>query len=234
MDMEKNRGSFRMLMLITSPKLSNKAAELFSEGHIPNLYQFHASGTASSEIMEMLGMGNIDKTVLLSMMPKSFADKMLVKLNKELHLGTPKSGIAFTAPILGGSRMLLKMKEKFDDLSKFNTQIPSEREVFNMSDCEYSMIMAIVNQGFSEEVMDAARPAGAAGGTVINSRRIVDEEAMKFWGINIQEEKEIIIILSDAASKLQIMKAICDKCGMKSEAHGIVFSVPVDNACGLY
>ena len=107
---------------------------------------------------------------------------------------------------------------------------PNESE---MIENEYAMIMAIVNQGFSEEVMDAARPMGASGGTVFHSRRIGNEEAMKFWGIRIQEEREVVLILVKKENKLPIMQAICQQCGMQSEAHGIVFSLPVDGIIGL-
>ncbi len=75
----------RMLFLIATPKLVNKAANLFKEGNVPLQYLFYAQGTASSEIMDTLGLGSIDKTVLMCMIPKLFADKMLRKLRKELH-----------------------------------------------------------------------------------------------------------------------------------------------------
>ena len=76
----------RMLFLIATPKLANKAANLFKEDNVPLQYLFYAQGTASSEIMDTLGLGSIDKTVLMSMIPKLFADKLLIKLRKELHL----------------------------------------------------------------------------------------------------------------------------------------------------
>ncbi len=233
MGTEKNKPSFRVLMLITSPKGAEQAAALFSRARAAHIYRFHAKGTASSEIMEMLGMGNIDKAVFLTIMPRGFADIMLKRLNKELRLGSPKNGIAFTAPVPDGSRMLLKIKERLDSLYPDSRPQESEESKMNGED-KYSMIVAIVNQGFSEDVMDAARPAGASGGTVIASRRIIDEEATSFWGINLQEEKELVIILSEVEAKFNIMRAIGEKCGLKSEAQGFVFSVPIDNVYGLY
>ncbi len=95
------------------------------------------------------------------------------------------------------------------------------------------MIMAIVNQGFSEEVMAAAKKAGATGGTVFQSRRVGSEYTIQFWGITIQPEREVVLILSSKENKLEIMKNIGKSCGMQSEAHGIVFSVPVDSMIGI-
>ena len=116
---------------------------------------------------------------------------------------------------------------------------PEEKQKFlgryesEMIENEYDLIVAIVNQGFSEEVMEAARPMGASGGTVFHSRRIGGEEAIQFWGIRIQQEREVILILAQKETKLPIMKAICQQCGMQSEAHGIVLSLPVDGIIGL-
>ena len=102
-----------------------------------------------------------------------------------------------------------------------------------MSENKYYMIMAIVNQGFSGAVMEAARPVGASGGTVFHSRRIGTEEAMKFWKISVQEERECVLILAKKEDKLSIMQAIGRKCGVQSEAQGIVLSLPVDESIGL-
>ena len=98
---------------------------------------------------------------------------------------------------------------------------------------EYSEVMAIVNQGFSEEVMNAARPMGATGGTVFHSRRVGSEEAMKFWGISIQQEREVVLILAKKEDKKAIMQAIHKECGMQSKANGIVLSLPVDGIIGV-
>ncbi|MCD7766569.1 MAG: P-II family nitrogen regulator [Lachnospiraceae bacterium] len=93
--------------------------------------------------------------------------------------------------------------------------------------------MAIVDRGYSETVMEAARLKGATGGTVINSRRVGTEEAMRFWGISVQPERELVLILADRSEKKSIMKAIGESCGMRSEAHGVVMSLPVDSVVGL-
>ena len=108
-----------------------------------------------------------------------------------------------------------------------------ERNGLEMSENRYYMIMAIVNQGFSGAVMEAARPEGASGGTVFHSRRIASEETMKFWKISVQEEREVVMILARKEDKLSIMQAIGQKCGVKSEAQGVVFSLPVDESVGL-
>ena len=224
------KAAFRMLFLIATPKLVNKAVGMFKEGNVPTQYIFHAQGTASSEVMDMLGLDGVDKNILMTMMPKLFADEMLKKLRKKLHLGMPNTGISFTVAMSGGSGHILQLMEKMEPEEKERL---AERNETDMTDNEYSMIMAIVNQGFSEDVMNAARPKGASGGTVFHSRRVGNEEAMKFWKISVQEEREVVIILAGKEDKLAIMQEIGKQCGMNSKAQGIVMSLPVDGIEGL-
>lgn len=73
-----------------------------------------------------------------------------------------------------------------------------------------------------------------AGGTIVHSRRIGNNETMGFWGLSIQEEKETLFIVAQNESKLKIMQAIGEKYGMRSEAKGIVLSLPIDMVTGLY
>ena len=95
------------------------------------------------------------------------------------------------------------------------------------------MIISIVNQGLSDEVMKAARPAGATGGTVFHSRRLGNETATKLLGISIQEEREVVMILARNSRKKEIMEAINKHCGIDSECNGIVFSVPIADIEGM-
>ncbi len=226
----KKNQAYRMLFLIATPKLVKKAVDLFKQGNVPVQHYFHAQGTASSEVMDMLGLDGIEKNILMCMLPKFVADEMLVKLRGKLHLGAPNTGIAFTVTISGGSGHLVQL---MDSLQPDINPLLLERNGLEMSDNKYYMIMAIVNQGFSGAVMEAARPEGASGGTVFHSRRIASEETMKFWKISVQEEREVVLILARKEDKLSIMQAIGQKCGMKSEAQGIVLSMPVDESVGL-
>ena len=224
--------AFRMLFLIATPKLVNKATGLFKEGNVPMQYLFHAQGTATSDVMDMLGLDGVDKNILMSMMPREAAVEMLKKLRKKLHLGMPNTGIGFTLVMSGGSGHVVQMMEDMEPQEK-ESEEKKERNETVMAESEYSMIMAIVNQGFSEEVMNAARPMGASGGTVFHSRRIGTKEAMKFWKISVQEEREVVLILAQKEDKLAIMQEIGKQCGMKSKAQGIVMSLPVDGIAGL-
>ena len=101
--------AFRILVLITTPKLAHKAAEMFRQGAIPVQYEWNAFGTASSEMIDVLGLGTPEKSILTSFMPRPFADTMLKKLKKELKIGSINSGIAFTIPLTGADNLIVHM-----------------------------------------------------------------------------------------------------------------------------
>ena len=100
-------------------------------------------------------------------------------------------------------------------------------------DNRYAMIAAIVNQGYSENLMEAARAAGATGGTVIHSRSVGNDAISGAWGFAVEDEREIVLIVAENEQKLSIMQAISDACGIKSEAKGIVISLPIEDVIGL-
>lgn len=222
--------AFQMLFLIATPKLVDKAVDLFQTENVPAQYITHSQGTASNEVMDMLGLDGVDKRILMSMMPRIVVPEILTKLQKKLHLGMPNTGIAFTVTMSGGSGRVLQLIETLIPEEK---RALLEREESEAMENEYSMVLAIVNQGFSENVMNAARPMGASGGTVFHSRRVGSEEATRFWKISVQQEREVVIILAKKDDKLPIMQAISKECGMQSKAQGIVFSLPVDGTVGL-
>ena len=102
-----------------------------------------------------------------------------------------------------------------------------------MSNENYEMILCIVNAGFSGEVMDAAREAGAGGGTVIHARGTANKEADSLFHITIQPDKDVVMLLVPADIKDQVLHAIYRSAGLKSEGQGIAFSLAVDQAVGL-
>lgn len=95
------------------------------------------------------------------------------------------------------------------------------------------LIVAIVNRGYADDVMEAAREAGARGGTILHARGAGTEAQDRFYGITIQSEKEVVLLVVEQAHKAAIMKAICAKAGLKQEGRGLVFSLPVEDAVGM-
>ena len=98
---------------------------------------------------------------------------------------------------------------------------------------KFECILCIVNNGFSEAAMDAAKQYGARGGTVIHGRGTASKEAEKIFNITIQPEKEIVMILVSSNIKDAILKGLYDAVGSHTKAQGIAFSLPVSEVVGI-
>ena len=97
----------------------------------------------------------------------------------------------------------------------------------------YEVILAIVDEGYADDVMDVAREQGAKGGTILNARGVAKEEAAAFFGITLHTEKEIVMMVVTKDIKDNILNAIYKEMGMSKKAHGIAFSLPVTDTAGL-
>ncbi len=103
-----------------------------------------------------------------------------------------------------------------------------------MQNEKYEMITCIVNAGFTDTVMDAAKAAGAGGGTVIHGRGTANKEAEQFFKITVQPEKDIVMLIVPAKIKDKVLHAIYKNAGLNKEGQGIAFSIPVNQAIGLF
>ena len=227
---ERMKLDFRLFFFIAVPKLTHRAKEIYMEENVPITYNVTAHGTASSEIIDMLGLENNEKRALISMIPGSIHNQLLEKLRNRLYLGAPNTGIAFSVPLSGCSASMMRMMKKLNE--EYDISLETEKEDEPMEN-EHVMLMAFVDEGYSEDVMAAARPAGAKGGTVFHSRVAGSEDTLKIWNIVVQQQREIVIILADKKNKVAIMQAISEKCGSDSPAHGMVVSLPVDDVAGI-
>ena len=98
---------------------------------------------------------------------------------------------------------------------------------------DYALIVTILNRGFADQAMDAAKRAGAHGGTVLHARGSGVHEAEKFFGVQIQPEKEVVLILVQTGAKDEIMRAIVREAGLNREGRGLTFALPVDDVAGI-
>ena len=103
-----------------------------------------------------------------------------------------------------------------------------------MEEKKYELIVTIVDRGFSDNVVEATRDAGASGGTIIYGRgSSTKENGASVFGINILPEKEIVLTLVECSKKVEIMRAICEKSNLDTEGKGISFSLPVNKVTGI-
>ena len=100
-------------------------------------------------------------------------------------------------------------------------------------DYPYELIVVIINRGFSDLVMDSVRTVGATGGTIVNARGTAVKSVKNLFGITVNPDKELILILAKKETRDQIMTAVCKSAGLGTNGKGIAFSVPVDNVLGM-
>ena len=98
---------------------------------------------------------------------------------------------------------------------------------------DHEVIFAIVNSGYADDVMDIAREQGVRGGTILNARGVVKEEAAAFFGITLHQEKEILMMVVEKSIRDNVLNAIYKQMGMAKKARGIAFSLPVSDVAGL-
>ena len=97
----------------------------------------------------------------------------------------------------------------------------------------HEVIFAIVNSGFADDVMDVARAQGVRGGTILNARGVVNEDAAAFFGITLHADKEILMMVVEKDIRDRVLNAIYKEMGMSKKAKGIAFSLPVSDVAGL-
>ena len=215
-----------IMTTIIDRKNSKKYIDLYKKDKLEVMYITLGEGTARGDILDYLGLEASEKMVIFNFVQQH--DWMLTKkdLQRKLQIDALGEGIAFLVPLssIGGKRTLQFLLDR--------QELP-ESEESTLKDTTYELIVAIADQENLEMVMDAARGAGAYGGTVIHAKGTGMEYAEKYLGVTIAAEKAMIFIVTKKDQKNSIMKAIMEQAGMQTPAKTIVFSLPVTDTAGL-
>lgn len=219
-------GKLYLMTTIVDRKVGKKYLELYKSNEQHVMFTSLGQGTASSDMLDYLGLDKAEKLVVFSVHEEDDWFHIKKQLQQKLKIDAPGGGIAFIIPLssIGGKKALQFLLEKQDY---------QKEEESTLKDTERELIIVIANQGNIELIMDAAREAGAYGGTVIHARGTGMEKAEQFMGVSLAAEKEMIFIVAKKEQKNNIMKAIMEKAGMESRAKSIVFSLPVTDTAGL-
>lgn len=215
-------GGAVLMITITDRSRRENFVRWYQSQGIPLVLSAHGYGTATTEILDYLGLEATEKTVLFCVGARS--PKLVRRAAKDLWLDIPGRGILMTVPIssIGGvsaKEYLLQGQEAEESMENKQT---------------HELLVVIVKQGYTDQVMNAARSAGATGGTVIHAKGAgTTDLAKKFFGVSIASEREMVFILTRQENRNEIMKAIMAQAGMKTAAEGMVFSMPVSDIAGL-
>jgi nitrogen regulatory protein PII len=227
----------KMFFFIVNWDKAETISRVFEEEHVRFHFISKGRGTASSEIHDLLGIGVTDKAVIVCVEQEVLVPVLLKEVRKKLGYHTPGAGIAFVIPLSGINTPLLRVfKESINKNEKITKKDEGEIMASGKKTAAVinnDLIIAVINHGYSEEFMNVAREAGASGGTVLHARGLTHEGPIKFFGIAVQEEKEIVLVLTSREKKLPLMEAVSRSCGITTKAEGLIFSLPVENVMGL-
>ena len=196
---------------------------IFKSVGLPMSLTMLGRGTATMEHLSLNGLKATEKAVLSTVADSDKTRQLMRAAKVKMFIDIPGNGIMLSVPIksVGGGKTLAYLTENQKSGGKPDMTFAHE------------LIYVILNEGCSDEVMDAARAAGAAGGTVIHAKGTGMEGAEKFLGISLAAEKEMIYIVVHRDKRNDIMSAIMRDAGMASKAKSICFTLPVSATAGL-
>lgn len=216
-----------LLMTIVRRKDAPEYEEFYRSEGVEVVYTTPCNGTAHAKTLDLLGVERTEKSMLLSTVTADTLKTLKRRLTVDMKIDLPDRGVAMAVPLsgVGGSRTL-------EYFTSGQTVADNTKTEDNTMQSSHELIVAIYEKGYTDLVMDAAREAGAGGGTTINAKG-TGAGAEKFFGLSLAVEKEIVLIVSDVNKKKDIMKAIMQKAGVDSKAHALVFSLPVSTTAGF-
>ncbi len=208
---------------VVNPNMAPKMNAIMQSLELPLSIELLGRGTARKNVLDLLGLSTHEYHVIMTIADRDRTARLVEEARKNLYIDAPGQGIIVATPIksVGGGKTLANL----------NGGRPTEgAPEINYN---YEIVLAIANEGHTDTVMDAAREAGARGGTVLHGKGTGSKDAAKFFGVSIASEKEVIMIVAKSSEKAAIMKSIIDKAGTQTDAGAVVMSLPVTAVAGF-
>lgn len=210
---------------ITVPEALGVLEDICEELSLPLNVTLHGRGTAVQSMLDLLGIESNEKWVVLSTATEEKTAALIEAQKRRLHIGVPGHGIVVAVPVksIGGGKTVAYLTG--EENTSVKTTPPGSYA--------YELIIVVAREGQTDLVMNAARAAGARGGTVLHGKGTGAKSDPKFHNISIAEEKEVILIVSKSEEKSEIMRSILKKAGPDTPAGAIVFSLPATEVAGF-
>ena len=231
---EKTKVTERLYFLITVVNSGQASAivKILTDQGVSAAYVCHGNGTASSDLYNVFGLSNQEKQVIFAPIRYSSYPEIKEALEQRYEASKYAKGVSM---LLAVEALIGKAAYKFLANQRDGNEAP--KEVPPMEEIKakenYEAIFAIVNNGYADLVMEAAKGAGARGGTVLNAHGTGNKEMEKFFGIVITPEKQIVMILVPKTIKDSVLTAIYNMAGLATKGQGIAFAVSASDVIGL-
>jgi nitrogen regulatory protein PII len=221
--MDNNAGipNFQLLFVIVNNGMGSKVLKTAKAFGAPGGTILLGRGTVRSHFLEVLGINDIRKEIVMMIAGEEIAAKALEGLNEKYHFEKPNTGIAFCIPVMG----FWGAKNCEDN------KIHVKRGGRNIM---YNAIFTIVDKGKACDVIDAAVSAGSRGATIINARGSGIDEKCVLFSIVVEPEKEIVMILAETGMTDSIVSSIREAVKIDQPGKGILFVLDVNKTYGLY
>lgn len=210
---------YELICVVVNFGLGSKALSIARKSGISGGTIMLGRGTAENRWLRLLALADIRKEVVLMVGEESSSKQALDAIDRGLHFSKPNHGIAFTMPIDAVNDATINQSES-------NVEDGGRVSV-------YKAIFVVVDKGMGEKVMDVAKVAGARGGTIINARGSGIHETATFLNMEIEPEKEIVLMLTPTALADNIVVAIRDNLKIDEPGNGILFVQNVGETYGL-
>ena len=217
--------NIKLLFIILDEGYDKKVNALLNKFGIKVKTASGASGTATSGILNYLGLYETKKTIFMAIIPDYLSEKILAKIKVNFNLEKEGTGIAFTIQIVSANKYLS------DSFKRVSTE-RDELKMNNKEETKYHLVITIVSEGYLEQVMEAAKKAGSSGGTAIKGRGLSNVQS-KILGFNIEPEKDIVLNIVLEKNKTKVMEEITKAVGIKTPGKGVCVALPVDEAVGI-
>lgn len=211
------------LISIIQPEFLPELTAICQELSIPVTLALYGHGTATKSMRSVLGIESTDKRIVITVADERSTSELIEAERQRLYIDAPGNGIVISLPVksLGGAAAMAILNQS------------GEKKKAPVIDPDYELVLVIANEGATDLVMDAARAAGARGGTVLHAKGTGSKEAERFYSVSIASEKECVLIVAAKESKADIMSAILQKAGKGTRADAFVFSLPVSKVGGF-
>lgn len=210
--------NLKLLFVINDNEKSLKI--LTNEFNLPFNLVTHGEGTASQGILDFLGLTKTEKIVFTSIIPEQLEKEIFTFIKKEMKIKEIGKGVAFSIPLSSAPQYVHEVFE-----GKRGVKMDNKKG--------YHLLISIVVEGYAEKVMNVAKKNGANGGTLIKGREVGTKGAFRFFNVEVEPEKDVLLIVCKETDKNKIMSAILEKYGANTEAKGLCLTLPIDNAVGL-
>jgi len=212
---------FELICVIVSIGLGSKVIKIAKKNGVTGATVLLGKGTIQSRFLELLGLSEAKKEIVLMLAEKTIAYHALEKLDEVFKFDKPHHGIAFTSQI----------KNFYGSHNYKPENIKENRGVENPM---YNAIFVVVDKGNAEDVIEAAEKAGSRGGTIINARGSGIHETSKLFSMEIEPEKEIVLILAENSVTDAIVSSIRENMNIDEPGKGIIFVQSINKTYGLY